>query len=1031
MQRCWLFGLGMVLCAVNGLRASDPLSPRDAQSSFVLHPDCRIELVASEPDVIDPVHIAFAPDGKLWVVEYSDYPNGPGEGEPGKSRIRVLSDADGDGRYSDPVMFAEGLIFANGLMHWKDGVFVTTNGQVLFMRDTDGDGRCDETQQWFTGFATENPQLRCNHPTLGPDNKIYIANGLRGGSIMPGADYPWPNKRLPEPLNISGRDFRFDPQSGEYEAISGNGQFGLTFDDWGNRFVCSNRNPCNHIVLEEEHLKRAPYMRVSKVFEEVSPAGEKSKLYPISRTWTTSNLHANQFTAACGVTIYRGNALPDSFYGNSFTCEPTGNLVHRDILTPSGITFTSKPGRDGVEFLATKDEWFRPVNLAHGPDGALYVVDMYRAVIEHPQFVPEELKNRPDQLLGMDRGRIWRVVSRESRAESPEATANSQGPKAQTRTEDRGSRADSRQPMADGPRLADAGSSELVALLAHPNAWQRETARRLLVERRDAEVAADLRELLANREEGIGRIEALRTLQGIGALTADDLAPVDDAYVSGEFRLSELDELLLFEKLKLGQHMEAEPSPRERLVRWLQGGVQGPLRSHPRHSLMQQPQLKSALLSLTTWSEFAMVATAPELSSWMAMTPFLRQSHGHDAAPPWTLELIQVHAGGNLVEAWGQMFERGSNRELRDQLVTAIARKNDAKEVEQALQKLLEIDGEAALIKLIDGLPGGRNKLLQHLSKLPDESQQRFYGLVQRITASRNWNSVRSPIILGLVDDADSLEKLRTNSYRGSEALPAVLEALAMRPEPQSGSILAESLPQLPPAYRNQAITALATTPDRIHLLLDLVENGQLPALAIDPNIAKRLMGHADPVIKEKAVRLLKQAPPEDRVKVLAEYAACLTLSSDPRRGKQVFVKNCATCHKVGDVGVDVAPDISDSRTKTLEYLLTNILDPNRAIDNNFFSYTVVDTNGVTYTGILVSETGTSITLKQPEGKVVSLGRDEIEAMKNNGVSLMPVGLEKTIPPQDMADVISYIKNWRYLDGSVPEEVIGGSRSKD
>ena len=371
-----------------------PIAPEDSLRLFQLHTDCAIELVACEPDVIDPVHIAFDLDGRMWVVEYSDYPNGPADGGPGLSRIRVLTDEDGDGRYGDARIFADKLLFANGLTFWRDGVIVTLEGAVEFMRDTDGDGRADERLELFAGFTPENPQLRANHPTFALDNHIYIANGLRGGDVVAGKDwhefFSQPATLSPHPVSLSGRDFRFDPLTGAYEAVSGLGQFGMSFDDWGNRFVCSNRNPCDHVVLEDRYLKRNPDVAVPRVMEQSSPAAENSRIYPISRFWTTSNLHAGQFTAACGICIYRGDALPANFYGNSFVCDPTGNLVHCDVLKPRGATFTSHYLNDGVEFLATTDEWCRPVNLTYGPDGALYVVDMYRAVIEHPQFMPDD-----------------------------------------------------------------------------------------------------------------------------------------------------------------------------------------------------------------------------------------------------------------------------------------------------------------------------------------------------------------------------------------------------------------------------------------------------------------------------------------------------------------------------------------------------------------------------------------------------------------------------------------------------------------
>ena len=241
---------------------NSPLTPEESQKHFQIDPDCRIELVAAEPDVSAPVSIAFDEKGQLWVVEMHDYPNGPDPGEPGKSRIRVLTDEDGDGKYSNPRVFVDQLLFANSFMHWDGGVLVTTDGKLIYFKDTDGDGKSDLREVWFEGFATENPQLRCNHPTFGPDNWIYVANGLRNGkvrAVRPKWPKPAPDgAKLGEPVDISGRDFRFNPFTGECEAVSGYGQFGLTFDDEGNRYVCSNRNPCMKVIIEERHLKLNP-----------------------------------------------------------------------------------------------------------------------------------------------------------------------------------------------------------------------------------------------------------------------------------------------------------------------------------------------------------------------------------------------------------------------------------------------------------------------------------------------------------------------------------------------------------------------------------------------------------------------------------------------------------------------------------------------------------------------------------------------------------------------------------------------------
>ncbi len=372
--------------------------------------------------VESPVAIAFDERGGLYVAENRGYPTGPGEGQPPAGRIARLEDTDGDGRMDRRTEFADGLTFPNGLMPWKGGLIVTCAPDIFYLRDTDGDGKADERTVLFTGFDTGgSTQLRVSHPTLSPDNWIYTTIGLRTGKVTS------PSAPDRAPVELKRSDFRFRPDGDAWEPADGGAQFGLTFDDFGRRFICYNRVQVQHVVISSKVLRRNPHLAFSETIQncpsETVPEfskghGSASRIFPISKNVTTADSHAGTFTAACAVTVYRGHGLPDSYYGGAFSCDPTGNLVHFDRLEPRGATFAASRAREGVEFLASTDNWFRPVFLAHGPEGAIYLCDMYRGTIEHPDYLPVEIRKRTDFSRGKTMGRIWRVMRDDANAEA-------------------------------------------------------------------------------------------------------------------------------------------------------------------------------------------------------------------------------------------------------------------------------------------------------------------------------------------------------------------------------------------------------------------------------------------------------------------------------------------------------------------------------------------------------------------------------------------------------------------------------------
>jgi len=961
MFRPWSFVLlsSFVLCHSSfGADISNPLSPADAQKAFRLADSgLMIELVAAEPDVIDPVAIRFDEDGRMWVVQMTDYPLGnPTGGEP-LSKIRVLEDRDGDGRFETATTFADKLLFATGLQPWKGGAFVTMSGKLVYMKDTDGDGRSDQSETWFEGFAEQNSQLRANHPRLALDNWIYVANGLRGGKVI--------NRKLgeTEPINISGMDFRFNPLTGAAEAVSGNGQFGLSFDDWGNRFVCSNRNPVKHVVIEDRYLKANPGVAVPATVDDVAASGEQSHIFPISRAWTTSNLHAGQFTAACGVYIYRGDLLPAEFKGNAFTCDPTGNLIHREIMEPAGPTFKSKPAYEGKEFLASPDEWFRPVNMELGPDGALYVVDMYRCVIEHPDFVPDELKRRPDLRLGDDRGRIWRLVPSVGRS-VPERPA----PRAK-------------------PALSKATSEELVALLEHPNAWQREAAQRLLLERGADSVSGPLVRATSNGQSQLARAHAIWLLASAGSSKRQAIATGLQDVHQHVIRQA----LLAMEVYENGD--------------W-DAGVVERLSSHPAAPVRFQARLS---FSLTGAPQVLPIERVKEDAS----DPWLRRSIVFAARTTAELLLSQLLSGPanqsrryspgevSLIEELSELAAANDKGSLGNNV--GFASLTDIKQAEvglAALRGMYKVWARKGVPRYV----GAPTAVAARLQELADDPK-----LDLSIRAS-------AVSLLGYAGNpARYCDKHHEQPIR-----IAAIGALARTPGTDSWQPLMDDFSSDTPPVRRAIIDGLLSNADRTKMLLDAIESGRVKTSEIDLTQAKRLTTYRDVSIRDRAQKLFAAAMPADRTKALADYQPVLAMKGDAQHGQVIFEKNCAVCHRIAGIGVNVAPDISDSRTKKPEQILADILQPNRAIDNNYLGYTVRQTDGTVLTGILAAETATSITLRQQGGKDAVIPRSDIDELRSTGQSLMPEGLERQIPQQDMADLVSFIKNWRYLDGRTP-----------
>ncbi|NNJ28047.1 PVC-type heme-binding CxxCH protein [Alienimonas chondri] len=962
--------LAVLLAAAFAAEPVDPAetegpSPAQIAATLVVAPGLTVELAAAEPLIVDPVALRFDERGRAWVVEMGDYPTPPPEGfseeNPPRGRVRILEDEDGDGTFDTAMTFADRLLFPTGLQPWKGGTFVTLAGRVSYFPDETGpegtpDGTADREDVWFAGFAEENEQLRANHPTLGPDGWVYVANGLRGGKIVLGEANPSAAKQADDaPLDLSGRTFAFNPHTGEAKVVAGAGQYGLSIDAFGNRFFCENRKPVRHAVLPDSLTALNPHLAVESAVHDVAAWGPDSKLYPTQKAFTTSLAHAGQFTAACGVLNVPMFAPPWAVCDPvAYVCEPTAGIVHREVLRSDGATFTSKPAREGVEFLTSTSPWFRPVDLAIGPDGSLYVVDMARAVIEHPHWMPEELKNRPDLRYGETRGRLWRV-----------RTENQSYQQFGTET---------------GKPLVEADLSELVEAL-HRTHQTAITAIRILHERRDPQAHLWIRDMNSVYWNDEGLSYGLAYLAAVGALTERDVLHGIRELPGRTARLAAESGVLT-------------PKVRAAIFEVLreEGAYFGDvafdlcvaLAPHADDPAVFEALVKAAVRSDDPYLHTAVLAGAGRAGQPTPLTAALWLSE-----TPVPLDLLERSA-----EVAGRRGE-----------VTATM----GMAVGSALADRVVSDKAAAVLRGLDR--GTGPALRREFAALePNYRETLAAAFKQRVTRSES--RAEDLFLLALLKETwPNLAEIAA-----SDADPAVRVAAVRRlarTESEAAAGLVARLPAETPAVRAALIDLALTAPDRSAALLTLVEEQELTAAAVGPAATRRLLKSKDEALRERAEAALSGGS-ADRAEVLEHYQSVLKIEGDVARGRAAFTRACATCHAVDGVGTAVGADISDTYNRTPESLLTNILDPNKAVDVGGFAYTVLTADGRVLTGLLTSETAGSISLQSPGGETVTLPRTEVIELQSEGVSLMPVGLEEQLTPQQMADLLAFLKGWRY-----------------
>jgi len=477
------------LASLLAFETAPPLSSSDAIETFSLPVGFQIELAAAEPQIVDPASFQWGADGRLWVVEMRDYPSGiDGKGKPG-GVVKMLEDHDGDGRYETATVFLDDIPFPTGVMPWRNGVLISTAPDILYAEDTDGDGRADKREVLFTGFQPGNQQHRVNGFEWGLDGWIHVANGDSGGLVK--------SQKTGTVVNISGRDLRIRPDTGEIETVSSQSQFNRRRDDFGNWFGNNNPTWLWHIGLPERYLRRNPKLAVKSPKRVLANYEISSRVFPTSSPAQRPNQpwSLNHVTSACSPSPYRDDLFGVDFTTSVFISEPVHNCIHREVLEPEGSGFKSHraEGEQKTEFLSSTDPWFRPTTIRTGPDGALYFADFYRFVIEHPEWISPETQARLDLRAGSDKGRIYRI--------SPKG-----------------------KPRRPVPDLSKMTTRELINSLDSPNGWQRDTCQRLLSGRDpDDQATSQLVSFLGLRHRPVVRIQALATLGMLGKLKPSSL----------------------------------------------------------------------------------------------------------------------------------------------------------------------------------------------------------------------------------------------------------------------------------------------------------------------------------------------------------------------------------------------------------------------------------------------------------------------------------------------------------------------------
>jgi putative membrane-bound dehydrogenase-like protein len=965
-------------------RMQKPLAPAESMKHMHLPEGFEIQLFAAEPDIARPVAMAWDERGRLWIAETFDYPNNMQPAGAGHDRIVICEDTDGDGKADKFTVFADKLSIPTSLAFANGGLVVTQAPDTLFLQSTRGDDRADVRRVLFTGWGTRDTHAGPSNLRPGPDNWLWGTVGYSGFRGTVGG----------KQLRFSQGVFRTRPDGGDLEFLgsTSNNTWGLGLSESGDVFgSTANDQHSFHLALP------------NRVFENVrgwSGRGlvgieDHKKIHPITPHVRQVDWHGG-FTAAAGHALYTARSFPQEFWDRTaFVCEPTGHLVHVDNLVPHGSGFVA---RDGWDILTSDDEWTAPIAAEVGPDGALWVIDWYNFIVQHNPTPAGFQTGRggayETPLRDKTRGRIYRIVWTGAKKSAP-------------------------------TRLDHDDVGGLLAALGNDNLFWRQTAQRLLVERGKKDVLPRLASLTRDGANPAAARHALAVIQGLGGFVAGDAEATETLRLAlkstsppvRRAALSALPRTAASAQILLQSGCLNDPDAHVRLDALVAlgdmpgsaeaGAAVAALLGDPRNST--DSWIPTAAISAAAPSAlpFVLAAARSGPAGAEGVAPAVRVVAGHLAreapadvvgplltalasAPP----VVAEAALGGLASGWPGEKPVALNAQAEKALLELPAKLTPA-----SLLQLATLARRWGHADKVAGLTAGLRKSL--LTRVADAK----LGDAARLAAGRE--------ALELSTDATVVSAVLAQiTARASPALTGgLIDALGGVPSEGLGGTLVERWDGLPPTARSALLTGLLRRPAWTRALLDGMKKGTIDRSDLSVEQVQLLTKHPDATLASRATKILGSGgrlPSPDRQKVLEGLLSAASRLGDRTKGRAVFESNCSKCHRHGDLGQSVGPDLTGVGARARAEILIDILDPNRSVEGNYRQYIVETKQGLLLTGLLTGETRTYVEVLDSEGRKHVVQREEIESLTASKLSLMPEGFER-IGPDDLASLLEFL----------------------